>query len=400
MVVLSLIATVSLVGTLTPTPGVPVQQAGPVLLPSIAALNNTGLDVLRHSIKSNPKPGNQVLSPLSIQLCLASLLIGAKGPAYECLAIASHLNGQSASGFSSEYKLLLTSLLGRDRSVTSAGSLWLRSPSAKESVVRTLSQSYNCSLVPLQTVGKEGADAVNQWVEKATAGRIKQVLDNLEENTTFVVVSTCTFDGQWPQKLRAIGAESGMNFTPENGEKRRVETLFTNGEFPYFASEDCEAVFLPYLVSRYGLLLIKPGPDRSLGSVLDRLGADSLLTIRQNMQVQLGTIRFPKFALTGKVVLEKFLKERGADAAFSAIDGFPGFAANSHLQQVIHSARIEVDEKGTKAAAATIATGGGLGAGAPGPKAFSFTADRPFVFMVYDRQTGAILFLGVVGDPK
>lgn len=295
--------------------------------------------------------------------------------------------------------LLLSLILGGEGSVTHRSALWTSGGSRRD-VQQTL-LSFGADLMVLPRDPSATVRAVNEWVKAATKERIPKVIDQVSNETTFVVASACTFDGEWPLPLTVLTGDSALEFKPVGSDPYRPPTLAQSGAFSYARTPEVEAVLLPYKVWRYGLLLIKPVGDRPLGPVIDRMTADRLLALRREMSSKPGDVIFPKFTIRSTLDLPAFLKGRGAGVAFERGNRFPGFGQDSFLQQVVHSALIEVDEKGTRAAAATVASGGGLGGGSSKPpeERFRFVADRPFLFVVYDQVTGAVLFSGVCRKP-
>jgi serine protease inhibitor len=161
----------------------------------------------------------------------------------------------------------------------------------------------------------------------------------------------------------------------------------------YLATESFSAALIPYEGERFGLLVLLPVPSKSIAELLAELSSDSLLSQVLARKPRTFGVTLPKFTLTSRVDMASFLKLQGAERAFEAGNRFPAFARNASLTQVVQSTMIQVDEKGTRAAAATFAGGGGLGG------ATELRADRPFIFMVVDTSLGTVLFAGVCANP-
>ncbi len=243
---------------------------------------------------------------------------------------------------------------------------------------------------------------INEWVAEQTAARIDELLPkgSLTTLTRLVLTNAVYFKANWQDPFDKADTESGT-FTPLDGAPATVPMMHKTGPTAFAKTNGIKAIDLPYLGADVSMLLILPaeGTVRDFEAELD---GERVQTIVDSLERQETNVTIPKFSFADSHGLRRALKALGMEAAFeqSAAD-FSGMADLSgtqkrlYLSQVFHDTDITVDETGTEAAAATGAVVGYTSA--PSETA-EFVADRPFVFAIRDRPTGAILFLGRVVD--
>lgn len=365
-------------------------QVAPVT--AVASMNNTGFKMLGQAAEVAE---NVVLSPLSIQLSLTACYMGSAGEARTGLATALDLPAQSNKEIAEEYGKLLQTQRGQGRSVGIANAMWLPAPPQPE-LQQLLSLGFETRPMKLPESEATIVGAVNDWAAAATQGRIKRLLDRPQRGTKFVVASACTFDAEWPSKLLLGTGDAGMEFHVTPAAAVRVDSLSSKAGASHVATSTYEAVVLAYKGHRYGLLLVEPRSDRTLEALLPETGAEWLSTLRKEAKSKQVELTFPKFTIGTTLAIPGFLKNMGAQAALVPGDRFPGFGPNVHLQDVLHASKIEVDELGTRAAAATALRGAGsIGQ----PEKVTFVVDRPFLYGVLDQETGLLVFCGICRRP-
>jgi len=174
--------------------------------------------------------------------------------------------------------------------------------------------------------------------------------------------------------------------------------LDEEAEFPYYETDSLQILEMPYSGKETSMLVLLP-KEHNLEEIEEKLTLENISTWQENLQEQEVRLYFPKFKLETKYSLGDSLAKMGMPAAFTGLADFSGMTGKKELMidEVIHQAFVEVDEKGTEAAAATavIMT---LSA-SQGPVIPIFRADRPFIFLIQEKETGAILFMGRMLDP-
>lgn len=355
---------------------------------AVTATNDTGLKLLASAASGKP---NVVLSPVSAQATLTSAWLGVSSELETKLGAALHLGIMSRSSAGQHFQVMLRELTGPE--VSHQAILWTATV-PKPELVLSLRRDFSTSLAQLPPTPESIIAKVNQWARQATKDRIREAIRTVAPDTKLVLASASTFDGQWQSKPQLDTGDKGLSFKPATGEPYAVDTLRWEMEVPVLNSSNSTSVLLPYRGERFGLWVVLPPAGSDPASVLAKLDAATVLAARRDMIKRRIVIKLPKFRAESTVDIASYLKAAGVNDAFTPGDRFPGFGPDLILHAITQSAMIEVDEHGTRAAAATVVRGGGFGGG---PSAF--VADRPFVFFVLDTKTGALVFGGVCGKP-
>jgi serpin B len=240
---------------------------------------------------------------------------------------------------------------------------------------------------------------INTWVGERTEQRIPELLvpGVLTGDTRLTLVNAIYLKAPWrtPFAAEATGAAP---FTRGDGTVVDVPTMSTTTGLRYAAGPGWRAVELPYLGGALAFTVIVPDDLAAFEATLDAAALDALTAALEDRTVSLS---LPRFGMETKASLADALRALGMPIAFdrSRAD-FSGITAAEQLviADVIHQANIDVDEKGTEAAAATAVVMETTSA--PAEEPVTVRADRPFLFLLRDLPTGAVLFLGRVSDPS
>lgn len=358
-------------------------------LPAAVATNETGLQLLA-AVAS--KSENTVVAPLSAQLTLSSLWLGANDEVRAELGNAIHLK-QPADAVASQYRALIAEVAGSE--LQHAAKLWAgKRPQAD--LVQALRNSFSTELDRLPSSPEAIVVQTNRWVRQATRGQIKELIERVEPNTTLVIASASTFEATWLKLPTLEKRGSGILFKPSTGDPYPVETLAWKNQrkLKFLQTPELSSAKLSYAGGRTSLWLIVPQGEKGPAEVLKTLTDSRLEALGKSMvEEDLVNVSLPKFSIESRHDLRSFLVDRGVKTAFELGNRFPAFGGAVYLTQVLQSAWIEVDEHGTRAAGATVGVGGGFG----GPR--SLVVDRPFIYLIEDSPTGLILFAGVCGRP-
>ena len=347
-----------------------------------------------------PANENLVFSPAGIELCATAVVLAAGGKTQADLLECFAVPGVTATGLASDFRNALASYQGSEE-VGMFFSFWTYQARPEAAFQNELRTQLNSELFQISDPLKVHEQA-NSWVKEATKGRIPQILEPQSKSFRFLALSANTFDGAWPTPLTLIPAkgEEAIRFQPEKGEAGPVETLKSKA-LSLGPGQDFETVTLSYRSSigpsRYRFLLLVPNSGKSVKSIVDALDPYRLRENLKGRGGELVYVKFPKFKIASDPPFEQYMKSTPAASTFKANADFRRIAPGIFLGRAIHRAMIEVDEVGTKAAAATAITGR-LGAPPRNPNR-TIVADRPFVFMIYDTKTDLPLFAGVVANP-
>ena len=242
---------------------------------------------------------------------------------------------------------------------------------------------------------------INAWVEEQTEDKILDLLGAgaLTPDTRLVLVNAVYFLGTW-QKPFPVDATVDRPFHRSAGGDVDVPFMHVTGRFGYAEADRVQVLSLPYKGGGLDMVLVLPAAGTPLADIEDDLDAAMFagwLAAPQATEVQ---VALPRLHLETSFDLAVTLRAMGMGLAFSGSADFTGMAAAGGLaiDEVVHKAFLEVDEKGTEAAAATAVIMKTTSVSPQRPRVF--TADRPFVLAIRHRETGAVLFLGRVADPS
>ena len=360
---------------------------------------------------------SQILSPLSITYALGMLNNGAQGQTRQ--EINKVLGGadvgvsqdDASQGSSTAdainrfcLKLLTeTADLDPETKVAIANNIYVNSARGyklKTPFVRKAAQYFNATPETRDFNDGKTRDVINQWGSDHTEGMIKEVLkeDEFDPETISYLLNALYFKGAWTQK-----------FNPErtakayfDNYKRVVDMMSQNGEFPYCENDLYQSVILPYGNGAYQMTVFLPRYGKTIDDVAAKLnGKDWNMGGYNVCNVEL---YLPRFETTTDIRLEPIMASLGMPNACMGGEGLNEFCydgddeANSHnvvIAFMKQSAKIKVNEEGSEAAAVTII---GMKDGAA--RSAFFMADRPFLYVISERSTGAIFFIGqYMGEP-
>lgn len=335
---------------------------------------------------------NAVLGPHTIDMALSMLLAGAKGKtAEEIKAVLGHDVPDSVIG-SREGEGMILDLAAR---------FWLDQafeprPEYRQKLETTFKAEPRT--VDFRKAPDKAVKAINADVSKTTRGKIPKLLDELDDMTRIVLVSAAYMNAEWASPF-STGSTQDKDFNLPDGSKVKVPTMHQTGTFPFALGQGWRAIQLPYKDGRTSMLVIVPDDLKAYQKTLDK---KALAAIDDALNRDRVVLSMPKFEARTRADLFNALTALGAGTMFTEDADLSGIADPAVddllVSKVQHEAWVKVDEKGTEAAAAT-----GIVAGvssAPSGQPTPFPVDRPFLFLVRDSQSGAVLFAGRISDPR
>jgi serine protease inhibitor len=362
-------------------------------------------------------PGNLVCSPYSVAVALAMTRNGAGGRTADEIGRVLHAPGveRSNAGMNALVRLL-EDRAGSHRRLTgeegelvldAANSLWgQRGVRWEQPFLDALARHYGAGmrLVDYKADPGRATELINAWTSEATRDRIPRLIPPgvLDTLTRLVLVNAIYFKAAWLEPFDKALTHR-RPFTVSDGSTVEVDMMSEDLHRAAFASGDgWRAARLPYVGGELALAVVVPEPDTSLADVeasLDGPGLDRLLTGFRPVPVI--RVRMPRWTFRVQAQLNDHLGALGMPTAFvpRAAD-FAGMTRQERLyiSHVLHEAFIAVDEDGTEAAAATAAVVRAVSAPVEPP--LTLTADRPFLFALFDIETATPIFIGRVHDPS
>jgi serpin B len=384
---------------------------------------------LYHQLAKENEGKNLFFSPYSISTALTMTLEGARGKTMQEMGQVlrfpkSNINqGEEEKGnpwqtseMHSGYGKLEARFNRKEKpyELAVANALWAeKTMPLRPEFVKTISNAYSTDgIFSMDFVGNPSGscDHINRWVEDKTNHRIKDLIPKSEisSSTRLVLSNAIYFKADWASKFDKTDT-SERDFTRADGTK--VKTPMMSAKMPIrYGDEILEEgryiIFaeLPYKNDELSMLVIIGGSDTPLNVIEKHLSIANLTQWigKLNDTGDGFPVKLPKFKMESKYKLNNTLMGLGMPTAFSAEKAdFAGISGSQgkglHISSVLHKGFIDVSEEGAEAAAAAVViTNGKTGSGGSGP---GFDASRPFIYLIRDRQTGAILFMGRMMDP-
>ncbi len=352
---------------------------------------------------------NMFFSPYSVATALTMAWTGARGHTAEGMAGAMHL---PVAGATMHTRLARDAVAGAsgalERSLAgapeddgyefrAANSLWGQEGYGfLEEFTRRLDEHYGAGMrrVDFESDADGARLAINAWAEEETDGRIENLIPEggIDSVTALVLTNAVYFKGVWASQFKEASTRD-ETFHGAAGDAQ-VRMMMQRGTFGYYEDEDLQVLEMPYEGDRLSMLVVLPREELlgGLERVEGGLSTGLIESWLDGMREQKVDVRLPRFEMTwGSEDLSTDLIALGMHHAFRDAD-FSGMTGERDLfiSNVFHKAFIAVDEEGTEAAAATAV----VMARTSVEMAPEFRADRPFLFMIRDKETGAILFMG------
>jgi serine protease inhibitor len=362
-----------------------------------AAIADFGVTLFKSSAESG---GNTLVSPLSVLCALAMTANGAGGDTRAQMEQVFGLPVEELNNYLGSYVRSLPS--GDKYKLSLADSIWLRDAdylSVEQSFLQTNADYYDASVYKAPFDDGTVKD-INAWVSDNTDGMIENILDQIPDAAVMYLINALAFDAEWETIYKETQVRDGT-FTTEAGEARSAEMMYGT-EYAYL--EDGAATgFVKYYADRsYAFAALLPNEGVLLSEYVASLTGEGILDTLQNARdIEVNTA-IPKFESEYAVEMSDILKAMGMTDAFDADKAdFTELgtweSGNIFISRVLHKTYIAVDEKGTKAGAATVVEMFG-GAAAPAEEPKTVYLDRPFIYMLIDCETNLPIFIGAMTD--
>jgi len=378
------------------------QQEGDLSNSVVEANNFFALDLYD---KYESKQGNLFFSPYSISSALSMTYEGARGQTAKEMQEVLHLP-EDKNKMRSDFKNIYNKLNKEDKryNLTTANALWIQEdyPFVEE-YLNIIEEDYNGKATGLDFVQEreKSRDTINNWVENKTNNKIKDILSkgDIKEYTRTVLTNAIYFNANWSNQFEAEDTEKGK-FRLSSGEEIETELMHETSHYNYGETDDLKILEKDYIGNDLSMLILLP-KDNELSKLENELSPDNLENWKNNMQEERVSITLPKFKFKTKYRMAENLKDMGMPTAFKYPDAdFTGISPTGELvlTEVVHQTFIEVAEAGTEAAAATAVIGKAESIG-PTEEPKTFRADHPFLFIIQQKDSGNILFMGRMSNP-
>ena len=342
--------------------------------------------------KDNYSKGKTTLvSPLSVLTALALVQNGAQG---NTLAQLEQALGGLDRDTLNAYMRAYCDFLTESDELKIANSVWTDSSAeAKRDFLQKAVDSYSAQLFSAPLSDPKTVESVNSWVKKNTDGMIPKIIEKADRYAVMMLVNAIAFDAKWETPYKRSDIEK-LEFTSYSGSKKKTDFMCST-ENVYLKDGGAVGFMKPYKNGRFAFAALLPDENTGIDDYVASLSGDKLMKIfssaKRGNEVN---VKMPKFRAEYSAQLIDTLKKMGVKDAFdSKTADFSSLIENrdAYIATVVHKTFIEVDEKGTRAAASTLVGADTMSLMEP----YSVCLNRPFVYMIVDTETNLPLFIGV-----
>jgi serine protease inhibitor len=365
----------------------------------VTASNKFAFNIFRQ-INEAETDTNIFISPFSIHYALGMTYNGAAGDTKDSMADVLQFGDLTDQEINKSYKGLSDILTTIDPNVMMeiANSIWIRKGiRLLKSFTDINKQYFDATATSLNFNDPMAAKIMNDWITEKTHGRIKDVIEVPIKRTHMVfLINTTYFKGKWTYEFEMKNTKP-LPFYPDSNTQISCDMMSQENNFMHNFNEDFQAVDLPYSDAGFSMAIFLPRPGKTPDDLIAKLNAKTWEDWLASFNRDMITITMPKLKMLYKRKLNDDLKALGMGIAFDGIDfSRMTLGGGLYISKVLHDTFIQVDEEGTEAAGATVVVLNGL---IPMGKETTMTVDRPFLFVIHDIYTGAILFMGKITNP-
>lgn len=358
---------------------------------------NKGNEFAVNLFKTQIDMQSKVISPLSVSYLMGMLANGADGDTQKEILTSLGVGDVTLQTLNESYRALLNSTATADKQTTINIANYIAADkhfSLKSNFRNTVGKMYDAGVESLDFSSSKAVDNINQWCSKQTNGMIPKMVDQLSASDVAVLMNAIYFEGTWETPFeKELTKEE--NFRGYTRDIKRVQMMHQEDNFSYLNNNTFEAVTLPYGNRTYNMTVLLPKEGVSIEEMMKQLDAQKIGSLYRDMEKCVVDLKLPKFTTSTEVVLNHAISKLGAPSIFTGAANFKNMSdASIFISKMLQKAKIEVSEEGTKAAAITAGMVAMTALNPDEPRHVKFHANRPFVYIITERQTGAIFFIG------
>lgn len=351
-------------------------------------------------------PANMVCSPLSLQYALAMTANGAAGETLNEIITTLGYGSEGIDALNAYCNLLMNQLPAVDPDVVLKvvdAMLVKEDYPVQEAFRQVLASSYYAPVEYMSFADPMAVlSRINDWASRNTNGLINPILREISPDAVGFIMNALYFKAKWADEtLFKPNMTLPRDFTRKDGNKVKVNMMAASEYLPYGKFDGFQAVGIPYANGKYSMYVLLPDAGADFGKWVAGLDKKDFSTIlggmKKNVNVEL---LLPKFDVSGDFLLNDVLQAMGIRLAFDA--DFADFSRmfdkpgeSFRISRVIQKAKLSLAEWGTEAAAVTVVEMEKATSVGPGGESVKFYANHPFVFVLAENTSGAILFEGV-----
>jgi serpin B len=364
----------------------------------IAADNQLGFDLLRRARHEAPD-SNALLSPLSAGMALGMVLNGAAGATLDSMRLALQLGSTPVADIDAGYRSLINLLAGLDGTTnfSIANSVWVDTGfPVLSTFLAATSTNFDAVARTLDLQAPATVGTINDWVNSRTNGKIPTIISHVPDDEVMYLINAVYFKGKWRLGFDPADTRSAA-FTTSDGVTQSVPTMSVSGKLGHRLTSDAELVEMPYGNGAYAMTIVLPAGGHTISDLVNEVDASTFAGWVAHLDQEDVGLTLPRFQFQFARELKGDLSALGMARAFNdtAAD-FSGIATPVpgnplFLTNVTQKTFIDVNEDGTEAAAVT-----SVGIARTTSRETPIEVNRPFLFVLRERLSGTIFFVGQV----
>ena len=350
---------------------------------------------LFQEVVSNDGSDVVFISPMSASLALSMTANGASETTQQ--EMLSALGFDCSIKELNEYNRSVMDLFASEPDVVelnAANSIWVSDAfPLKGRFCRKVRKNYDAMVTNLDFADPASVSVINRWCADNTAGRIDKMIEAIDPTTQLYLLNALYFKGLWTSPFDAALTREDTFHGDSNDSQ--VKFMHNKAYFPYYSGTEGSMVELPYgEEGNFVMDVLMPADGISVDDFVSALDKELLDKLSGSLQTDEIRLTLPSFKAEYEITLNDVLQRLGMKEAFTSSADFSAMSKdNLMISEVKQKTFIEVNEEGSEAAAITSV---GMMRTSLGPEPFSFTVDRPFVFLIRERTSGTLLFMGIV----
>ena len=365
------------------------------------AVMDFAVGLLREQMKEGKE--NELLSPLSMVSALGMTANGAQGETRKQMEEVMGVSAETLNLCLQYCREIFDQEEESELHLTN--SIWFRDDGnfqLEEDFLRTNTAYYGASLygAPFDDTTRKD---INRWVKRETDGMIEEIVEEIPPLAVMYLVNALSFEAQWQDPYEDFSVDDGA-FFPADGQEETVEMMHSE-EYQYVADEDARGFIKSYQGGRYAFAALLPGEGMELEAYVNQLDGMRLYQALKEPEYKTVLATMPKFETEDEIQAGKLLKNMGMTDAFDEdLADFGGIGTyaedNLYISSVLQKTYLQVDQKGTKGGAATaVELSSESAAAQEETEKVEICLDRPFLYVIFERESGLPLFLGLMDRP-
>ena len=347
---------------------------------------------------------NTFFSPLSLNAALGMLYNGASGETRAEMAEALGMTDFTDTEINEYYQKMLQALLKIDPNtdIGIANSIWYRTRlPVKQSFIDVNRNFFEAEVKPLDFNSSDAANVINKWCADKTNNRIKEIIESTSSDDMMYLINALYFKSKWQFKFDKNQSKQD-DFTKIDNQKVKVNMMEQTTTLSYYADQRLQCVEMPCGNQAFGMIVVLPVNETDINRLIENLDDVAWQKIVDNLWKENVRVKLPRFKIECDFDLKDPVRNVGIQKIFSG-----GLENISDLDLLVSKIKqktfIEVNEEGAEAAAVTaigITLGSGTGGGVSPIVPIQFFVNRPFLYLIKEKSTGVILFIGRMDEPK